>query len=474
MRASGIIVSALLFLVSVRCLQAADQVLPKDTRAAWSVAFSAFTADSLPPEQRYLTFSVPLLIRDQLSGLASHSFSEEERVLYRSLVVKKELSPLYQSLQQLRRTRDETALAKPGSQAAADAEKALQAVLDRIQWLEALDSSRIEMTDEKPIVFKEGTATGKLFDSPQYSPYQFAIQNDVDLLVGGTVRSVESYVLVDLWAFEPAREAVVFSFRDAASPEGIYASLDEAVKGLIGVILGKEWSSLSVVPDPPESVISIDGKSMGAGRVQSAYLAPGERIVRVTAPGYAEETRTVAIEPYGEQLITVSLVKQERPMLSIDSTPLGADVYLDSVWKGKTPLSLETPAVRSRIQLGLDGFYDLPISIGPGSSREISLVLTPDIGSRIKIQEKARDDFYFAFGFFALSLPIPLFCSSFANDYSAEYFRLTDPGAKADAALASNIFYYSYLGGTALSASLLGWMIVNLVRYIIASDRSTG
>jgi hypothetical protein len=178
-------------------------------------------------------------------------------------------------------------------------------------------------------------------------------------------------------------------------------------------------------------------------------------------------------------VVDVSLVKQARPMMKIETSPPGADVYLDSVWKGKTPLTLETPAERTRVQLGLEGFYDLPLSIGPGTAPEISLILQPDVGSRVEIQQKARDDFYTAFGFFAVSLPIPLFCNSFYLDCAAELQRLIySPGdtsaAQANTVLAGNIFYYSSLGSAAISASLFTWMVVNLVRYIIVSDRTGG
>ncbi len=444
--------------------------LPKDARKAWNVAFTAFTAESLPAERAYLAFSVPLLVRDRLAGLTVHRFSDQERALHRALVVKKELGALYQGLQQLRRARDEAALA--GGKAAADAEKSLQDAMERIQWLEALDASRIEMPEEKPVVFKEGTATGKLFEAPQYSPYQFAVQNDLDLLVSGTVKSAEEYVLVDLWAFDPAREAVVYRFRDAAGPEDIYDALDSAARGLIGVILGREWASLTVVPEPPDAIVSIDGKSMGSGSVQAEYVAPGQRTVTVASPGYEDSSQTLELAAMEEKAINVRLTKKPAAMLTITSTPPGADIYLDSVWKGKTPLSLETPAVRSRILLGLDGYYDLPISIGPGSPAEIPLVLLPDVGSRIKLQEKARDDFYFAFGFFCLSLPIPLFCSSLSTDFMAEAGRLTNPTAIGQATLTSDVLGYTGYGGIAVSASLFTWTVFELIDYITATQNA--
>jgi hypothetical protein len=454
-----------------------EQIPPADSRKTWSVAFTAFSVESLPAERRYFAYSIPLLLRDRLSGLTTHTFSPAERDLYRSLVISKELAPIYKSLQQQRSARDEAALAAGGASAAQ--EKQLATLLSRIRWLESLDPSVIDVAEEKPLAFKDGTAAGKLFDAPLYSFYQYAMDKDVDLLVGGTVTEIEGYLLVDLWAFAPAREAVVYSYREAAGPEEIYSSLDAAVKGLTGVVLGRDWSALSVNPDPPNSVVVIDGVSMGAGKVNAAYLAPGSREIKVTAPGYAPDTRTVELAPFAEKTIDVSLVKQERPMMTISSTPPGADVYLDSVWKGKTPLSMETPAEQSRIQLGLGGYYDLPLSIGPDSAPALSLVMEPDTGSRTAVQDKARDDFYFAFGFFALSLPIPFFCNSSYLDSRAELDRLMafpadTSAAQARVILVGNVSFYSYLGSTAISASLFTWMIVNLVRYIMVVDKTAG
>jgi hypothetical protein len=137
---------------------------------------------------------------------------------------------------------------------------------------------------------------------------------------------------------------------------------------------------------------------------------------------------------------------------------------------------VEVPPVRSRVQLDLPGYYEMPFSLGPTAPAELSFTLLPDVGPRDAAQAKARDGFYFAFAFFMLSLPIPMFCYSYSQDFANEYLRLSTIGSPAamGAYNASYAFYYSYIAGLALSGSMLTWMIVNLIQYISAANRTAG
>ncbi len=454
----------------------AEKEVPKDKREKWTVAFCAFNSRALSPEDGYLASSVPLLLKDGVSALRMHAYPEEEKLAYRKSIIALELRDLYQSAAQLRSDRDGYLFSSSlESQAFVESEKKLQSALDRINSLAALDPQKVKLEDEKPILIKEGTGVGKLFDAPIYSRHQFAIEQDVELLVGGALSEVQGYIVIDLWAYRPVGEKSVYVFHDAAQRERIYSSLSVALKGLVGTILGKQWASLTVVPDPPQSVISIDGKSMGAGRIQSAYVDPGTREIRAFAPGCKEAVQEVTLLPSEEKTVSIALEKEANQSLTLSSEPPGADAYLNSVWMGKTPLLLEVPSERSRVQLNMPGFYDLPFSTGPSSPPRITMTLQPDVGSRDELQKKARDQFYLSFAFFALSLPIPFFCSSIADDYSLLYAR--SPIGSRDKSEAEDMYngwITAYYVGTGLTASFFAWMVVNIINYISVSNRSAG
>jgi hypothetical protein len=147
------------------------------------------------------------------------------------------------------------------------------------------------------------------------------------------------------------------------------------------------------------------------------------------------------------------------------------------VWKGKTPLALEKPFQRTRVNITQNGFYDLPFSIGESSPAELSFVLQPDTFSREAIRRKARDEFYDSFSWFALSLPIPLFCYAFALDSAVQADELVGQGNASQARsaqLTANLFYGGYIVGTVVSASLFTWMLSKIIHYVTVSTRTAG
>ncbi len=455
--------------------------LPKDTEKNWTVAFSALSAVGVSPENAYLAFSIPLLLRDRVSGLPSHTFSPEDQTMYASAVVTRELRAASQTLMKARQDRDALLFTNPpaGADAQDAAQKRLQTAADRQQFLRYLDPSDISFAEEKPLAFKDGPGDGRLFDAPDFSPLPFAVTQDVDVLIGGSIAEVQGYVVLDLWACEPARGGSLFTFRDTARREGLYSSVEEAAAGLTRAILGREWAALTVVPDPPQSVTEVDGKTAGAGRITSLYLAPGSRKVRVSAPGFVEKTVTVELAPSETRTLSIALEKQAASTISLTSDPPGADVYADSLWTGRTPLILSRPLERERIQMVTPGFYDAPLSVGPTSPEAITAILQPDKGSRDIRQRRARDAFYTSFAYFLLSLPIPFFCYSLAVDEAQEIRNLqgfpADTRAAQDTAYATgNAYYYTYLGGLGVSGSLLVWMIINLVTYVTSATRTAG
>ena len=159
----------------------------------------------------------------------------------------------------------------------------------------------------KPIAFKDGQEPGLLLAVPFGSRAEAASREDVDLLVGGSVREASGYFLVELWAWDAARGAEVFAWRDAATRGELYDRVAEAGRGLTGVLLGRPWASLEVAAEPPGASVLVDGKPPGTGRSRFDDLEPGSHEVRASAPGYREETRTVDLDA-GERD-----VRRDRP-----------------------------------------------------------------------------------------------------------------------------------------------------------------
>jgi hypothetical protein len=456
-----------------------DLSVPRDNKDKWVVAFTAFSAAGLSPANRYLAYSIPLLLKDAVSGLLAHTLSQTEADKVRGAIVARELDAVDLSITRDRQRRDDLLFGE--SEAAPAAREGIDAGISlsqaRKDFLKAIDLQSIEIAPEKPISYKEGTGPGKLFDPPKVPAAVFCSREGVDLAVGGTIREVLGYILLDLWAFDATRQENVLAYREGAQREELYASLVSAERELAGVLLGREWSSLAFAPDPPQSTLSIDGTRVATGKAPELFLAPGTREAKISAAGYYDEVRTLDLAPGEMTTLSVTLERKNAGTIDIRSDPPEAALYIGSVWKGKTPLTIQRPSERTRAVLSLTGFFDVPFSLGDDSPPQLSFVLEPSAYSREERQNKARDAFYTAFGWFALTLPLPFFAYAFALDNATKVTQLTYQGSysQADTArLTGNVFYWTYVGGMAASISLAAWMIVEIVRYVAAADRTSG
>lgn len=452
---------------------------PSDTRERWIVGITAFRGEGLAPTDAWLAWSVPLMLRDQLAGLDTHTIDADGRAALARAAIARERRTLLASLDSLRDARDATAFgetrsAAPGSPATQDA---LSDAMDRLQRLDGLDPSAVEVLGEKPVTIKDGPEAGLLLATPFGSRSEAASREDVDLLIGGSVREEFEYFLVDVWAWDASRGEVVFAWRDAATRGELYDRVADAGRGLAGVLLGRSWASLAVAVQPPAASVLVDGKSPGTGRSRFDDLAPGTHELRVNAPGYREEVRTVELAAETETSLTIVLETLNLGAIAVVSDPPGADAWLDAVWQGKTPLDIPRPGERARLVVSLPDGPEAALTVGPSSPGQLSISLAGDAMQSDTERNAARDRFYGSFGWFVLSLPVPLYTYSWAVDWAAEARRLSGEGDAAGTARAANYsygFYYAYLGGLGISVALAGWTVYNIVRYVTAADRSTG
>jgi hypothetical protein len=455
----------------------APLVPPADTRERWTVGITAFRGERLAPADAWLAWSVPLMLRDQLAGIATHAINADGRVALARAAIERERRTLLASLDRLRDARDAAAFSEASSAAPATptARDALSDAMDRLAWLDGLDPSAVKVPDEKPVGFKDGPEPGLLLATPFGSPGESASREDVDLLVGGTVSEESGYFLVDVWAWDTARGEVVFTWRDAATRGELYDDLADAGRGLSGVLLGRPWASLAVTVEPPDASVLVDGRPPGTGRNRFDDLAPGAHELRVSAPGYREEVRTIELAAGTGTSLAIALERLDLGTIAVASDPPGADAWLDAVWQGRTPLDIPRPGERARLVVSLPDGPEAALTVGPSSPGQLTISLSGTALHSDAEQKAARDRFYGSFGWFVLSLPVPLYTYSWAVDWAAETARLEAKGNAAGAQRAAKIglgFYYVYLGGLGVSVALAVWTVYNIVRYVRAADQS--
>jgi hypothetical protein len=465
--------------------QVPQELVPQDTEVYWSVAIARFQGFALAPENLYLTHSLPLLLRERLSGIHTHYFSNEERLGYQKWILAQEQRRLGQALQLLREERDDLFFRNLSlterSEKLANYDEKIEDAIERINSVKNIDPARVEFPDQKEIQFKlaeggeatgaDGEAAEMLVEAPTLSPLRIARHEQVNLLIWGTLEEIQGYLYLTIRALDAHLGREVFYYSDAAEPEDLYRGLEEATAELSGMLWGREWASLAVETTPAGARVFVNGVYAGRAPVELDYLLPGSVELRVEAPGFRREDLRVDLVPYAQTRELVVLEALPEDVLRVTSDPEGALVYNGSRWIGVTPLEVQRPESLSRFVLRLEGYRERVLYVGEETEGDVSIVFHVDEPDPVEIQLRRRDRFYTAFGFFAASVPIPFFLWAAANDSYGAFLEAVSPVEAQRLADRVEVYYNSYLATLGVSVALFVNMMVHLVRYIRSADR---
>jgi len=466
----------LLLLIPILCVSAEEGSfkLPQDTEQFFRIGFSKFIGKNLDPENEYLTFSLPLLLRESVETIGKHTFGAGEKELYRRMIVSRKITETVAKLNSMLEKRDLIffqALGRKNTKANVESiNRTIKSTRDYLNYLRSVDIGDIEFPDEKPVKIVSPGNSGKLYDEPQFSAFQLSQDNDLDLLVWGKVEQISDTLFVEIHAFERAREANVFNYTDAGTRERIYGYIKSAIDGLGDVILGADWGNLAIKTTPPDSSIYLDGNFVGRGVQLVRFVPAGEIKIRIEREGYLPKDQTVVVSKHQTSTLEVELVSKKKEEILIKSSPPGATVYVNSLWAGKTPVSVARPEKLERVLVLREGYEKWEFTISPDMiGNEIDAKLKKAILPREEIIKRERDKMYRALGWWFVSIPLPIFAYAYAIDFKVGEIEALVAGnsqAAGKMALYSDIMYYGYLGGLFINMGLLVNVIFNISDYI--------
>ena len=137
------------------------------------------------------------------------------------------------------------------------------------------------------------------------------------------------------------------------------------------LLLGREWSKLTVTSIPETGEIRLDGGDISTGRLETGFLDPGEHRLVLTAYGYGNLRETVVTAPGEIRELEFNLETLSMQRIPVRSYPQGADLFLGSKWIGKTPVFLDVPSEFSRILVRKDGWDDYSYYIEGGRTENL-------------------------------------------------------------------------------------------------------
>jgi serine/threonine-protein kinase len=132
-------------------------------------------------------------------------------------------------------------------------------------------------------------------------------------------------------------------------------------------------ASMSVESSPPGAQVFVDGQPRGV-TPQKLEVPMGWHHVRLIMEGYeVKEERLQLTEPKPYQLNFDLSPTAQKPLLMVDSDPIGAQVYINDQYKGKTPLRVRLPQGRYLVRMSYPGRQEWSSQLELGETGEYPL-----------------------------------------------------------------------------------------------------
>ena len=147
------------------------------------------------------------------------------------------------------------------------------------------------------------------------------------------------------------------------------------------------YGSISVDSSPSGAEIYFNGNYRGHAPLSIDGVWPGSYSIRCELNGYTPYPTTVTVYQGQQSNVFCPLSRLEKTgSLYIISSPSNAEVTLDGVYRGQTPLTLNNVAATTHIlQLDHAGYYDWKsnVEVPAGGTRTVSGTLNPIPSSNI-------------------------------------------------------------------------------------------
>jgi PEGA domain len=138
-----------------------------------------------------------------------------------------------------------------------------------------------------------------------------------------------------------------------------------------------QGARLRVVTPVPDAEVFLDGASLGRAPIDLADLPPGKHYVVVRKPGYAEWKREVNLVANAPTVLSAEL--SASGTLKVLSNIAGADVLIDGLVVGKTPVTIDVVAAGEHvIEVKKPGYIDAkqPFHMDGGEQKILSADLS--------------------------------------------------------------------------------------------------
>ncbi len=455
----------------------ADDIPELDRRERLRVGVAQFGAEELEPRYRDLAATLAEIVLEDLAAVERRALSAAEIEAYREELLAEARRSARETVQRRRVERDRaffaTGTREEQRRREREAAERLEAAKEELRRLEELSAGEIAVASEKPL-----ERTRELLPPLGRDPQRVLEQKNLDLVIGGTLERLEGYLYLQVEGYARGLGSPVFETDFVALPGELYAELERGLDEISGMVLGRDWSTVVVETGDRETRIAIDGRVVGYGAVRERFLEPGSYTVVVEDQAGERRSEELQLEAGELRSLDFTTDEDRRPYTRIETDPDTASLYLQSLWKGTTPLELTLPPEDQLALIRRDGYLDSRAVFGPDSDAQFERTLQPDVEDQAARLRDSRDRFYRAFGYFVLSVPVTLILNGVYENLSSAVPREGAPieGLSPDErdriAMQRETAYWATVGAFTVNVGLFVNMAVRLYQYIRTGEEA--
>lgn len=480
---TGLRRAAFLLALHLLSLQAMAETAPdlSDKRGKVKIGIARFSGENLSPNQKTMVDTMPMRLKAVLEPISSRALGAEEREAYRSASLLAKILDIGKSLDEQLGQYDMKILSEKGPKETAASRKGLVAGIDgakkNLETYSDFPLSNISVEKSKPVEWVKPSDSKDILDSPAVNARAFCVQQDLDILVSGSLRGSGEYVFLEIYAYHRFLDARIFEWKTALGEDDTQAALDEFSLILAEALLGRKTGVLRVTASPARAHIKVNGKFAGNSPSVTPFADSGSYEVSVSAPGYLEESATVTVAEGSDSSVAFELKALPLGSVSVQSDPDGAELYIDAAKAGETPLDLGQNGQLRSVRARKEGYKDSYFVIDGKKTGELKVPLVTLEESLKNSFSKQKDRFYYSAGAFMLSLPVSVLCAGMFNQYlsnaqSAEAGSSTAEQKEAARLLFEgqrNLWEMAAYGAGSLSVGLLGYTVYRFILYLQSS-----
>ena len=201
-----------------------------------------------------------------------------------------------------------------------------------------------------------------------------------DVILDGNLRGVTPIALTDV---APGQHRVRFELKNH-EPDDQFFVVDSGSFSTMHSVLSPMRGLLLVTTEPSGCDITIDGISLGhTPKLVASLDASQTHKMLLQKPGY--QSRTVEVKFSGR----TPIVRHEKLLLdsgtlNISTDPVGADVTVNGIPRGKTPVKVsDIPKGRSSVSIVMNGYESevREITLNPGDTQNLFVALKAKPGT---------------------------------------------------------------------------------------------